>query len=96
MLNNRIYRKYRMQAGMLKRARRIRGRRVKLKELNGIARWVRYPTLTGRIYNKGIARISVIGRWPRIRVLETVVIANVNGDAFLRYYKKAMRGDGRK
>ena len=96
MLNNRIYRKHRMQAGMLKRARRIRGRRVKLKELKGIARWVRYPTLTGRIYNKGIARISVIGRWPRIRVLETVVIANVNGDAFLRYYKKALRGDGRK
>lgn len=96
MLNNRIYRKHRMQAGMLKRARLIRGRRVKLKELKGIARWVRYPTLAGRIYNKGIARIAVIGRWPRIRVLETAVFTKVNGDAFLRYYKKAMREGGNK
>lgn len=96
MLNNRVYRKYRLEAGMLKRGLLARGHRVRKKNLQGLARWFQYPSLPGQVFNIGVTIIRVIGRWPRIRVLETMVYHRVNGDAFLRYYKKATRGDGRK
>ena len=88
MLNNRIYRKHRMQAGMLKRGLLARGHRVRKKSLQYRVSWFQYPSLFGRIFNIGAATISIVGRWPRIRVLKTVVHHKVNGDAFLRKCKK--------
>lgn len=88
MLNNRVYRKHRLDAGMLKRALLARRRRVRKKSLQYRVGWSQYPSLFGRIFNLGVATISVVGRWPRIRVFKTVVHHKVNGDAFLRQCKK--------
>lgn len=88
MLNNRDWRSERLMSGMLKRARKARGRIVRYKNLGGIVKWVAYKGFHGWFYEMGVGRVSMIGRWPRIRVLDTVVHYDVNKSALLHCYEQ--------
>ena len=97
MLNNRDWRSKRLMSGMLKRARKARGRIVRDKNLGGSVKWVAYKGFYAWLYKIGVGRVSIIGRWPRTRVLDTVVHYNANSTVLLhcyeRYKQKISRGN---
>lgn len=88
MLNNQDWRTRRLMTAMLKRARKARGRMVRGKNLGCLVKWVNYKNLHDRIFEIGVGRVSIIGRWPRMHVLDTMVFRDVYRKDLLNYYLK--------